>query len=80
MFNRLVWGRRMWLFVFSHHYQKAWIHSVSVILESQLVSFVSMSDTRLSTLVSPTTELNSNLSPAPNERALLVLREGAVSS
>ena len=64
MFNRLVWGRRMWLFVFSHHYQKAWIHSVSVILESQLVSFVSMSDTRLSTLVSPTTELNSNHGPA----------------
>ena len=45
--------------------------------KSQLVSQL---DTRLSTLVSPTTELNSNLSPAPNERALLVLREGAVSS
>ena len=76
MFNRLVWGRRMWLFVFSHHYQKAWIHSVSVILESQLVSFVSMSDTRLSTLVSPTTELNSNHGPAPSERSLIEMREG----
>ena len=35
-----------------------------------------MLDTRLSTLVSPT-ELNSNRGPAPSERSLIVMREGA---
>ena len=44
-------------------------YSVATEKSSQLVD-------ALSTLVSPT-ELNSNRSPAPSERSLIVMREGA---
>ena len=46
-------------------------YSVATEKSSQLVD-------ALSTLVSPT-ELNSNRSPAPSERSLIVMREGADS-
>ena len=47
-------------------------------MQSVIVSWkASQLDTRLSTLVSPTAEPNSNRSLAPSERALIVLREGA---
>ena len=51
------------------------MQSVIAEIGSQLVRL--MLDTRISTLVSPTAEPNSNLGPAPNERTLIESREGA---
>ena len=62
------------ILVFYHPFQKAWMQSVIVSWKA------SQLDTRLSTLVSPTAEPNSNRSLAPSERALIVLREGQAES